>query len=209
MTNKKDKMQQTDETCEVCGQNEALDNEAKEAEELLEEATDKPCDCDDSVDSAVVIEVQDLLNEFAKEKEDLVNKILRLQADFDNYRQRMQNQIEDIRSKANESLVLELLPVIDNFERAINAAPEDSSFVSGVKMIFQQLLKTLEDHGLKPINALGEQFDPNFHEAVRMNSDSDGELVVTSELLKGYLFKGKVIRASMVEVGAKHNEEDE
>lgn len=148
-------------------------------------------------------------NAWEREKEELVNKFLRLQADFANYKRRNEESIEQIRLTANESLVFELLSVIDNFELAINSATEETSFVTGVKMIYQQLMDCLEKAGLQALNAVGKPFDPNFHAAVINEGDTNGELIVTAELKKGYLFKGKLLRESMVKVGSKQQEEDE
>ncbi len=143
------------------------------------------------------------------EREKLVGQLLRLKADFDNYKRRSKNQAEEIRVFANQGLVEELLPVIDNFQRAINSAPADSSYMAGVKMIFSQLMECLARQGLEIIHALGEPFDPNFHEAVSMEGDSTDELVVIAEIQKGYLFKNKLLRASMVQVAPKQQLEEE
>lgn len=143
------------------------------------------------------------------EREKLVNQILRLKADFDNYRRRNNNLISDIRATANQNLVEELLPVIDNFERAINSASADSSYIIGVKMIFDQLMDCLTKHGLEVIDAVGNPFDPNLHEAVSLQGDSADDLIVTAELQKGYIFKDKLLRASMVQVAPEKQQEEE
>jgi len=143
------------------------------------------------------------------EREKLVNQILRLKADFDNYRRRNNNLISDIRATANQNLVEELLPVIDNFERAINSASADSSYIIGVKMIFDQLMDCLTKHGLEVIDAVGKPFDPNLHEAVSLQGDSADDLIVTAELQKGYIFKDKLLRASMVQVAPEKQQEEE
>lgn len=144
-----------------------------------------------------------------REREELVNQILRLRADFTNYKRRNQELVDNIRLTANESLINEILPVIDHFELALASATEDTSFVTGVKMIFQQLMDCLEKAGLQGINAVGKPFDPNFHEAVSIEGDNNNNLIVTAELKKGYLFKGKLLRESMVQVGPEQQEEDE
>ncbi len=143
------------------------------------------------------------------EREKLVNQILRLKADFDNYRRRNNNLISDIRATANQNLVEELLPVIDNFERAINSASADSSYIIGVKMIFDQLMDCLTKHGLEVIDAVGKPFDPNLHEAVSLQGDSADDLIVIAELQKGYIFKDKLLRASMVQVAPEKQQEEE
>lgn len=144
-----------------------------------------------------------------RERQELVDQLLRLKADFANYKRRTEAQVQDIKEKANEGLLLELLPIIDNFERAVSAASEDSSLTAGVKMILQQLTATLEKQGLQAIESVGYPFNPQLHEAISMDGDSGDDLVVTVELLKGYIYKGKVLRASMVQVAPVKQEEDE
>lgn len=148
-------------------------------------------------------------DEWVKEREDLVNQILRLKADFDNYKRRNQAAIENVQATANENLVNDLLPVIDNFDRSLQSAEADSLFGTGVKMIFNQLLKCLGEYGLDAIDAVGKTFDPNLHEAVSMEGESEENLVVMTELQKGYLFKGKLLRASMVQVAPAEQQKEE
>ena len=115
----------------------------------------------------------------------------------------MEKEKSDIYSYANEKLVTELLNVLDNFERALEHEGEDKSFHEGMQMIFKQLFDVLEKSGLKEIPALGEEFDPNFHNAV-MNEDTEeyesGK--VSGVMQKGYTLNGKVIRPSMVKVAS-------
>lgn len=151
---------------------------------------------------------EEAITTWEQEKEELVNQILRLRADFANYKRRNEELIANIRVNANESLVNELLPVIDHFDLALNSTPEETAFVTGVRMIFQQLLSCLEKEGLQAIEAVGKPFDPNLHEAVSVEGDSNSDLIVTAELKKGYLFKGKLLRESMVQVGPDQQEEE-
>lgn len=130
--------------------------------------------------------------------------LLRLQADFDNFRKRTQKEKTEIIKYASERIVGELLPVLDNFERAVSAAqvnPDFSSFSQGVEMILRQLQTALSKEGLKAIEAIGQPFDPNLHDAVlRVESEEHPENTVVDELQKGYYLKEKVIRPSMVKV---------
>lgn len=138
-----------------------------------------------------------------KEKDELYDRWLRLQAEFDNFRKRTRREMEEIRSRAAEDLVLKLLPVIDNLERAIASAEQGPAggIAEGVKMIHKQFLSVLEGVGVSPIQALGQPFDPNFNEAVAYEeSDEHSEGIVMEEMLRGYAFNGKVLRASMVKV---------
>ncbi len=141
------------------------------------------------------------LKEASKEEEEINIRYLRLAADFQNYRKRVEKEKGDIYAYANEKLVVELLDVIDNFERALEHSGENESFAEGMNMIFKQLKGVLEKSGVEEIIAIGEPFDPNFHHAVLTENSSEYESgKVTQVLQKGYLLNKKVIRPSMVKV---------
>lgn len=138
-----------------------------------------------------------------KEDEELQAKYLRLAADFQNYKRRVEKEKSDIYLFANEKFALDLLEVIDNFERAILHAEEssDKGLKEGMDMIFKQLVGVLEKNKIEEIKASGEDFDPNFHNAVMMEESADHESgKVSAVLQKGYLLNGKVIRPAMVKV---------
>ena len=130
-------------------------------------------------------------------------KYLRLMAEFQNYKKRVAKEKSDIHSYANEKIVTELLEVLDNFERALAAdnSTDVEGYAQGMKLIFDQLLGVLTKSGLVEVKALGEEFDPNMHNAV-MTADSEeyDSNKVCSVLQKGYTLNGKVIRPSMVTV---------
>jgi molecular chaperone GrpE len=136
--------------------------------------------------------------------EDHYKQLQRLQAEFDNYRKRTQKEKTELIKYASERLVGELLPVLDNFDRAVSAAkvnPDFTSFSQGVEMILRQMQTALSKEGLKAMDAIGQPFDPNLHEAVlRVASDEHPENTVVEELQKGYYLKEKVLRPSMVKV---------
>ena len=135
------------------------------------------------------------------EEEALNTKYLRLMADFQNYKRRTEKEKNDIYAFANEKIVSELLNVIDNFERALDAGDSGDSFVEGMNLIFKQLQGVLEKAGVVEIEALGRDFDPNFHHAVLTEDSAEYESgKVTGVLQKGYLLNNKVIRPSMVKV---------
>lgn len=149
--------------------------------------------------------------EYLKLKEDAVKageyweKALRLQADFENSRKRQEKDRQDFIKFANEGIILELLNVLDDLERAVNLAEsghEDlPAFLKGVEMILAHLYETLKTHGVQPIEALGEKFDPHRHEALMQVEDKDKpEHTVVEELQKGYLLNDKVIRTAKVKV---------
>lgn len=140
-------------------------------------------------------------NEKDPEEEALNTKYLRLMADFQNYKRRTEKEKSDIYAFANEKIVSELLNVIDNFERALDAGNEGDSFVEGMNLIFKQLQGVLEKAGVVEIEALGREFDPNFHHAVMTEDSEEYESgKITAVLQKGYLLNNKVIRPSMVKV---------
>ena len=133
-------------------------------------------------------------------------KALRASAELINYRKRKDEETDKKLKYANEDLILEILPILDNFERAIkmdddNLEDEVSKFLQGVKMIYASLTKTLEKYGVTEIKALGEIFDPNYHQAVMTDSIEDKPVEVITEVFqKGYMLKDKVIRPAMVKV---------
>lgn len=150
-------------------------------------------------------ELRDLLEKKNEEIEEINNKYLRISADFQNYKRRVEKEKSDIYSFANEKLILELLPAVDNLERAVGAIAEegnnDAALTKGIKMILQQLLDTMKNNGLEEIKALGQDFDPNLHHAVMQEaSDAEEGNKVLEVYQKGYTLNGKVIRPSMVKV---------
>ena len=139
--------------------------------------------------------------EMSAEDEALNIKYMRLMADFQNFKRRTEKEKSDIYAFANEKIVSELLNVIDNFESALALGQEGDSFVEGMSLIFKQLQGVLEKAGVKEIEALGQEFDPNFHNAVMMEDTDEFESgKVSCVLQKGYTLNNKVIRPSMVKV---------
>lgn len=136
--------------------------------------------------------------------DDYQQRAIRTQADFDNFRKRTQKEKEDLAKYASTKLVTELLPVVDNFERALAAAGEGSgmeSFTKGVSMIFRQLEGVLQSEGLQAMVTVGEPFNPEYHQAImQVESDEYEEGIVVEEVQKGYMLKDKVLRPAMVKV---------
>ena len=173
-----------------------MTNEEKIQQEQAEEVKEEACETAEP-------QTEEPEAEPAKdpEEEALNAKYLRLMADFQNYRRRTEKEKNDIYAFANEKLVVELLNVIDNFERALALGQEGDSFVEGMSLIFKQLQGVLEKAGVKEIEALGQEFDPNFHNAVMMEDTDEFESgKVSCVLQKGYTLNNKVIRPSMVKV---------
>lgn len=136
-------------------------------------------------------------------RDQLQQQYVRLLADFENYKRRSRQELAAAGQQSQELLVLSLLPVLDNLERALGAGGDScDSLRAGMHMISRQLLDTLKQSGLEAIAAAGLPFDPEYHEAVARVGDTGDQPAVTKELRRGYTFRGKVIRPSMVEVGA-------
>ena len=136
--------------------------------------------------------------------EELNDRLKRQMAEFENFRKRTEKEKSQMFDMGAKTIVEKVLPVIDNFERGLAAVPEDKkedAFVVGMDKIYKQFLTTLEEAGVKPIEAVGQEFDPNFHNAVMHVEDEElGENVVAEELQKGYMYRDAVVRHSMVKV---------
>lgn len=136
--------------------------------------------------------------------EELTDKVKRQMAEFDNFRKRTEKEKSQMYDMGAKTIVEKILPVIDNFERGLAAVPEDNkedAFVVGMDKIYRQMFTVLEEAGVKPIEAVGAEFDPNFHNAVmHVEDETLGENVVAEELQKGYMYRDTVVRHSMVKV---------
>ena len=171
-------------------------------DEIMEEDGGAQDAAEEIGDAELLGQMQCLAEQLAEEKEQLLQQHLRLQADFDNFRKRSRQERSDLMNTANAALILSLLPVLDNFERALQALPEDSSR-EGVQLIQRQLMVTLTAAGLAPIEALGVDFDPQLHEAVLQSAGSPEQKgKVLGEAQKGYMLNGKLLRPSRVQVGS-------
>ncbi len=209
----------------------AAENTAEELEETVENAdtqslrenSETPLNAEDAESSEE--EVQDgefvEVNEgsdqkkgfFGKKKdkkdkkdiqiEELTDQIRRQMAEFDNFRKRTEKEKSAMYEIGAKSVIEKILPVVDNFERGLAGVEENSEdpFTAGMQKIYKQLISTLEALGVKPIDAVGQEFDPDFHNAVMHVEDENlGENVVAEELQKGYLYRDSVVRHSMVKV---------
>lgn len=149
-------------------------------------------------------ELQEKNSELEKKLEEYENRFLRLQADFDNFRRRTRLDAEASEKYRAQKLIVDILPALDNFERALNIEKENeqiSSLLQGMQMVYRSLLEALAKEGLEAIEAVGKEFDPHLHQAVMQGEDNNfGSNVVIEEFQKGYLLKDRVIRPSMVKV---------
>ena len=196
---KKKDEQKLEEMQQEIDEAEAAQEDAAEGSE--EEAPEEAA----AADAAMQEEIEALkgqvdgLNKDLQEKKD---RLLRLQADFDNFRRRSAKEREEISAVVTQNFCKDMLPLLDNFERAMAAETKDvEAFQKGVEMIFTQFQEILNKNGLEHIEAVGQKFDPNFHQAVMRVEDPEKEDdTVAQELQKGYMVKGRVIRPSMVQV---------
>ncbi len=188
-------------------------SETKEDENVTStEETAETAENADAEASEADSEYPDKKKSFFKKKKDkkdeqieeLTDKVKRQMAEFDNFRKRTEKEKSQMYDMGAKTIVEKILPVIDNFERGLAAVPEDNkedAFVVGMDKIYRQMLTVLEEAGVKPIEAVGAEFDPNFHNAVmHVEDETLGENVVAEELQKGYMYRDTVVRHSMVKV---------
>jgi molecular chaperone GrpE len=145
----------------------------------------------------------DQLAALQQERDALQDRLLRTAAEFENYRKRIDRERRDLSEFAAADVLLEMLPIVDNFERALQAPapPEADAFRKGIELIHRQMLELLRKRGAKPIEALGLDFNPNFHQAViHEASDRHREGEVMEELQRGYMLGDRLLRPAMVKV---------
>jgi molecular chaperone GrpE len=145
--------------------------------------------------------------ELKKQSEDHYNRLLRMQADFENYKKRVAREREDMYNSALETIAAQLLPVVDNMERAVDSFRKDQlneEYICGVEMVCNQVIEILGRNGIKEIEALDKDFDPNLHHAVMREPGEDEEENKVKEVFqKGYILGNKVIRPALVKVSVK------
>lgn len=207
----------------------AEENMEKNMEEAAEEVTDNKTETgqntetDQNVEDAAAESVKEEKEETAQEEkkdkkfwkkekkdknaeliEELTDKVKRQMAEFENFRKRSEKEKAGMFEMGAKSVIEQILPVIDNFERGLAAVPEESKadpFVEGMEKIYRQFMDTMDKLNVKPIEAVGTEFNPDFHNAVMHVEDEEaGENVVVEEFQKGYLYKDQVVRHSMVKV---------
>lgn len=137
---------------------------------------------------------------------DLENRLVRLHADFDNYRRRVLRDREEQTMQVEAALLREMLPVLDNFDRALSTLPEEGEapWAEGVRLVHRQLTNVLTEQGLEIIDCQAQLFDPNLHQAVMRDESGEAEDgAILQELQRGYQYKGKLLRPSMVKVASR------
>ncbi|MDM5330956.1 nucleotide exchange factor GrpE [Neobacillus sp. CF12] len=185
--------------------NEEVESELNEHAELTnEEAEMVFAEAEDSKVDSKEIDYSAEIQTLTSKLEEADNRYLRLQADFDNFRRRTRLDIEAGEKYRAQKLAIELLPALDNFERALNIEADNEqskSLLQGMEMVYRGLVEALKNEGVEAIEAVGKEFDPNFHQAVMTGEDENyGSNIVIEEFQKGYMLKDRVIRPSMVKV---------
>lgn len=174
---------------------------------------DQPSDMKNNGQGSVAVEPELCEEEkLRRQVAELEDRLLRTSAEFDNYKKRMARQYEDIIRSANDSLIMELLEIIDNFERALNHKDDNTSleaFRQGTELIFNQMVNLLNKYDIQPIEAVGQPFDPNLHHAMlQVDTDEYEENIVALEMAKGYRQGQRVIRHSKVGVSTGKKNKD-
>ena len=185
---------------------EQKEKEAMKPDSAEPESPESPEAADaDAEETAIMEDVEELqkkLEESTAKSEEYLDRLRRTMAEFDNFRKRTQKEKEQIFDRGAKDVVEQILPVIDNFERALMGSEDkENSFAKGVEMIYKQLIGALESLGVQEIEACGRPFDPNYHNAVtHVEDDNFGDNEVIEVFQKGYKYKDAVIRCSMVKV---------
>ncbi|MCR5641440.1 MAG: nucleotide exchange factor GrpE [Lachnospiraceae bacterium] len=186
--------------------------EAANTEEVTEETTTEEVPTEEAVTKADATEPKEEAKEkkhHKKEKKDkrdeqiadLTDRVKRQLAEFENFRTRSEKEKSQMFDMGAKTIVEKILPVVDNFERGLVNAPEGDAFADGMKMIYKQMMTSLEEAGVKAIDACGQEFNPDFHNAVmHIDDEQYGENEVVEELQKGYTYHDQVVRHSMVKV---------
>ncbi|NEX00955.1 MULTISPECIES: nucleotide exchange factor GrpE [Pseudobutyrivibrio] len=182
---------------------EAVENAEEMTEEAAPEAEAQEAEAKDDKDSKKSLKKKEKKKDKRDEQiEQLNDKVMRQMAEFENFRRRTEIEKSQMFATGAKSIVEKILPVVDNFERGLATVEEGADpFADGMLMIYKQLLTTLDEVGVKPIEAVGQEFNPDFHNAVMHVEDEEvGENIVVEEFQKGYMYNDTVVRHSMVKV---------
>ena len=209
MENKQEKSQEdmvkeaVEEAKKSAAETESAEAEAEETEETSEEAGSEEAkeDAEKKTGKKLFGKKKDKKDE---KIEELTDKLTRQMAEFDNFRKRTEREKSQMYEIGAKDIIEKILPVVDNFERGLDAVKEEEKedpFVQGMEKVYKHLVTTLEGIEVKPIEAVGQPFDPNFHNAVMHVEDENfGENIVAEEFQKGYTYRDSVVRHSMVKV---------
>ena len=179
---------------------EAAEDEAKEAEK----EDSKESDTEEKKSGKKLFGKKDKKDKKDEKIEELTDRLTRQMAEFDNFRKRTEREKSQMYEVGAKDIIEKILPVVDNFERGLDAVKEEDKedpFIQGMEKVYKQLMTTLEGIEVKPIEAVGQEFDPNLHNAVMHVEDENlGENIIAEEFQKGYMYRDSVVRHSMVKV---------
>ena len=185
---------------------EEMEQDLSDAEELKEEETEdeEPVSKEDKKAAKKQAKLNKKEDSYKEKIDQLEDRVKRQMAEFENFRKRTDKEKQAMFDTGAKSVIEKILPVVDNFERGLATVPEESKedpFVDGMNKVYRQLLTELENLGVKPIEAVGQEFNPDFHNAVMHVEDEEaGENIITEEFQKGYMYHDSVVRHSMVKV---------
>lgn len=198
------KASETEKTDEAKKDTAAASDPKDPKEESRDEKSEEKDAGDGKSGEAEIHQLKKDLKKSEDQLKDLTDRYQRTLAEYQNFRNRTEKEKADLYGYAVKDVLTKILPVLDNLERGLAQIPEgneDDAFVEGMKKLQKQFEKALDDIGVKPIEAVGKEFDPNLHNAVmHIDDDSVGENIVVQEFQKGYTYKGSVVRHSMVQV---------
>ena len=209
MENKQEKSQEdmvkeaVEEAKKSAAETESAEAEAEETEETSEEAGSEEAkeDAEKKTGKKLFGKKKDKKDE---KIEELTDRLTRQMAEFDNFRKRTEKEKSQMYEIGAKDIIEKMLPVVDNFERGLDAVKEEDKedpFIQGLEMVYKQLMTVLGELGVKPIEAVGKEFDPNLHNAVMHVEDENfGENIIAEEFQKGYMYRDSVVRHSMVKV---------
>lgn len=187
---------------EVESEADAATKEDAESDEIADEAEAK--NSDESKSEKKIFGKKNKKDKKDEKIEELTDRLTRQMAEFDNFRKRTEKEKSQMYEIGAKDIIDKILPVVDNFERGLDGVKEEEKndpFIQGMEMVYKQLLTTLEGVGVKPIEAVGKEFNPDFHNAVMHVEDENfGENIVAEEFQKGYMYRDSVVRHSMVKV---------
>lgn len=202
MTENKTKEELEQELDGQASEEETKTSQTETEDVAVEDAADVEADGGDEADSGLKAKDEEI-ESLKQQVETEENKYLKLYAEFENFKRRNRQEMETNNKYKHQEMVEDLLPIIDNFERALKIEGGSESFNSllkGVEMVYNDLVNTLMKHDVREIESVGQPFDPNYHQAVMTEASDEDDGIVIEEFQKGYILKDRVIRPSMVKV---------
>ena len=202
--NKEEILEEVLEDLETEAAEQEEDADTKEADQTQEDTKEASEEVSQTEEKKGIFKKKEKKDKKDEQIEELNDKLKRQMAEFDNFRKRTEKEKSQMYDMGAKSIIEKILPVIDNFERGLAGVPEEeksNAFVDGMDKVYKQMLTTLAEAGVTPIEAVGKEFDPNFHNAVMHVEDEEaGENIIVEEFQKGYVYRDTVVRHSMVKV---------